>query len=138
MATMLWSCIFDFCILHLTFLHSPFITLIFLSYTHSAYTRPEVRSSYAHPRQEWLAVQQWSNGSIVTTGISYLAHVQTAMAVYRPPSLKAMYIDKVCTCACVLALHHNREAHPYNTRAHVFQTSIKRSTDAPFSRIGRP
>ena len=47
-------------------------------------------------------------------------------------------IDKVCTCACVLALHHNREAHPYNTRAHVFQTSIKRSTDAPFSRIGRP
>mmetsp|Transcript_23835 Transcript_23835/g.46978 ORF Transcript_23835/g.46978 Transcript_23835/m.46978 type:complete len:793 (+) Transcript_23835:22-2400(+) len=43
---------------------------------------------------EWIAKQPWSNGSVVTTGISYLAHTQTSMAIYRPPALKAMFVDK--------------------------------------------
>lgn len=42
----------------------------------------------------WITKQPWNNGSVVTTGISYLAHTQTSMAMYRPPGLKAMFVDK--------------------------------------------
>jgi len=43
---------------------------------------------------EWIAVQKWCNGSICTDGPSYLCHVQTSMALLRPPSLKAMFCNK--------------------------------------------
>lgn len=39
---------------------------------------------------EWLAAQSWCNGCICTTGPSYLCHVQTSMALLRPPHLRAM------------------------------------------------
>ncbi len=41
---------------------------------------------------EWAASQPWSNGKVGTYGASYLAHVQNAMAVLRPPHLRAMFI----------------------------------------------
>ncbi|MGB8325373.1 MAG: CocE/NonD family hydrolase [Candidatus Acidiferrum sp.] len=41
---------------------------------------------------EWAASQPWSNGKVGTFGGSYLAHVQNAMAVLRPPHLIAMFI----------------------------------------------
>ncbi|MFZ3216014.1 MAG: CocE/NonD family hydrolase [Candidatus Acidiferrales bacterium] len=41
---------------------------------------------------EWAAGQPWSNGKVGTYGGSYMAHVQNAMAVLRPPHLSAMFI----------------------------------------------
>lgn len=41
---------------------------------------------------EWAAEQPWSDGDVGTYGASYLAHVQNAMAVLRPPHLRAMFI----------------------------------------------
>ncbi|MBZ5698979.1 MAG: CocE/NonD family hydrolase [Acidobacteriia bacterium] len=41
---------------------------------------------------EWAASQPWSNGKVGTYGASYMAHVQNAMAVLRPPHLSAMFI----------------------------------------------
>ncbi len=41
---------------------------------------------------EWAASQPWANGKVGTYGASYLAHVQNAMAVLRPPHLNAMFI----------------------------------------------
>ena len=43
---------------------------------------------------EWLAGQSWCNGSLVTDGPSYLCHVQTSMALLRPPHLRAMMCNK--------------------------------------------
>lgn len=43
---------------------------------------------------EWIAAQPWCNGSVVTDGPSYLCHVQTSMALLRPPHLKAMFCNK--------------------------------------------
>ena len=42
----------------------------------------------------WVAQQQWCNGSVATEGPSYLTHVQTSMALLRPPALKAMFANK--------------------------------------------
>ncbi len=42
---------------------------------------------------QWLRAQSWCNGSIGTLGLSYCAHVQTAMASFTPPGLKAMFLD---------------------------------------------
>jgi len=41
---------------------------------------------------EWIAHQPWSNGLVGTTGHSYSASVQDAVALERPPQLKAMFI----------------------------------------------
>jgi putative CocE/NonD family hydrolase len=41
---------------------------------------------------EWAARQPWSNGKVGTYGASYLGHVQNAMAVLRPPHLRAMFV----------------------------------------------
>jgi uncharacterized protein len=40
---------------------------------------------------EWAAAQPWSNGRVGTTGASYLALVQYAALVERPPHLQAIY-----------------------------------------------
>jgi putative CocE/NonD family hydrolase len=43
----------------------------------------------------WLAAQKhWCNGSVATTGPSYLCHVQTSMALLRPPNLKCLFANK--------------------------------------------
>lgn len=41
----------------------------------------------------WLRGQSWCDGRIATLGLSYGAHVQTALAAYDPPGLAAMFID---------------------------------------------
>jgi uncharacterized protein len=41
---------------------------------------------------EWAAAQPWSNGKVGTYGGSYLAQVQNALAVLRPPHLAAMFV----------------------------------------------
>lgn len=41
----------------------------------------------------WLLQQPWCNGQIGTLGLSYGAHVQTAMAACDPPGLSAMFLD---------------------------------------------
>ena len=43
---------------------------------------------------EWLAAQDWCDGNVGTSGVSYLCHTQTAMAPLRPPHLKAMFCLK--------------------------------------------
>lgn len=43
---------------------------------------------------EWIAKQVWSNGQVFTDGPSYLCHVQTSMAILRPPHLTAMFCNK--------------------------------------------
>ena len=42
---------------------------------------------------EWIASQPWSNGRVGTVGTSHGGIVQTAMALYRPPHLTAMWAD---------------------------------------------
>jgi len=39
---------------------------------------------------EWIARQQWSDGNVGMTGISYFARVQVSTASKRPPHLKAI------------------------------------------------
>ncbi|WP_084327491.1 CocE/NonD family hydrolase [Salinarimonas rosea] len=41
----------------------------------------------------WIGAQPWSDGRIGTFGLSYSAHVQTALAALRPPGLAAMFLD---------------------------------------------
>jgi len=41
----------------------------------------------------WLLRQPWCNGQIGTFGLSYGAHVQTAMAACAPHGLSAMFLD---------------------------------------------
>ncbi len=42
---------------------------------------------------EWIAAQPWSNGRVGAMGSSHLALVQTHMALYRPPHLRAIWPD---------------------------------------------
>ena len=42
---------------------------------------------------EWMAAQPWSNGRVGAMGSSHLALVQTHMALYRPPHLRAIWPD---------------------------------------------
>ena len=42
---------------------------------------------------EWIAGQPWSNGRVGAMGSSHLALVQTHMALYRPPHLRAIWPD---------------------------------------------
>ena len=41
----------------------------------------------------WLRDQPWCSGRIGTLGLSYGAHVQSAMAAFDPPGLAAMFLD---------------------------------------------
>ena len=41
----------------------------------------------------WLVAQGWCDGRIGTLGLSYGAHVQTALAALEPPGLAAMFLD---------------------------------------------
>jgi len=41
----------------------------------------------------WIRAQPWCNGRIGTLGLSYGAHVQTALAALAPAGLAAMFID---------------------------------------------
>lgn len=41
----------------------------------------------------WLRDQPWCDGRIGTLGLSYSAHVQSALAAHDPPGLKAMFLD---------------------------------------------
>lgn len=41
----------------------------------------------------WLLEQPWCDGRIGTLGLSYGAHVQSALACLDPPGLKAMFLD---------------------------------------------
>ncbi|MEV0847915.1 CocE/NonD family hydrolase [Streptomyces sp. NPDC049954] len=42
---------------------------------------------------EWLAAQPWCDGRVATTGVSYSAHAQTALASLSPRHLSAMFVD---------------------------------------------
>lgn len=42
---------------------------------------------------EWIRSQPWSDGRIGTLGLSYGAHVQSALACLNPPGLAAMFLD---------------------------------------------
>lgn len=42
---------------------------------------------------DWLSRQHWSDGRIITQGLSYCAHVQTALAGLNPPALFAQFVD---------------------------------------------
>lgn len=41
----------------------------------------------------WLAAQSWSDGRVLTQGLSYCAHVQTALASLAPRALAAQFVD---------------------------------------------
>jgi putative CocE/NonD family hydrolase len=43
---------------------------------------------------EWLAAQPWCDGQVGTYGTSYMGWVQSALAIHRPPHLRAMYINQ--------------------------------------------
>jgi len=42
---------------------------------------------------EWIAAQPWCDGRVATMGVSYSAHVQSAMASLGTPHLAAMFLD---------------------------------------------
>jgi putative CocE/NonD family hydrolase len=41
----------------------------------------------------WMRGQPWCDGRIGTLGLSYSAHVQSALATHNPPGLTAMFLD---------------------------------------------
>lgn len=41
----------------------------------------------------WVRAQPWCEGRIGTLGLSYSAHVQSALAAHNPPGLGAMFLD---------------------------------------------
>ncbi|NIB50009.1 antibiotic hydrolase, partial [Salmonella enterica subsp. enterica] len=41
----------------------------------------------------WLAKQPWCDGRVATLGLSYGAHVHSALACLAPPALAAMFLD---------------------------------------------
>lgn len=43
-----------------------------------------------HDVVEWAAAQEWCDGAVGTTGISYMGWVQWALAAQRPPHLRCM------------------------------------------------
>lgn len=45
----------------------------------------------------WAAAQSWCDGDVVMFGTSYYGIVQTQVAVRRPPALKAIFANEVCT-----------------------------------------
>lgn len=41
----------------------------------------------------WIRAQPWCDGRVATLGLSYCAHVQTALAAAAPPGLAALFVD---------------------------------------------
>lgn len=56
---------------------------------------------------EWLAAQPYCNGMIGTQGSSLRAWNQTAAAIYRPPHLKAMWVNQSGSNGFMHALRHH-------------------------------
>jgi putative CocE/NonD family hydrolase len=56
---------------------------------------------------EWIAAQGWCDGNVGTHGTSYLAWVQNALAIERPPHLKAMWINQGGANGNTATLRHN-------------------------------
>ena len=48
---------------------------------------------------EWIASQTWSNGNVGMVGASHGGIVQNMASIYRPPSLKALWVDVAPTNA---------------------------------------
>ncbi|GCB45407.1 antibiotic hydrolase [Streptomyces sp. NL15-2K] len=46
-----------------------------------------------HDTVEWIAAQPWCDGRVATMGVSYAAHVQTALASLGTQHLSAMFLD---------------------------------------------
>ncbi|WP_443209382.1 CocE/NonD family hydrolase [Rhodococcus rhodochrous] len=46
---------------------------------------------------EWEAEQPWCNGEVVLFGTSYYGMTQPAVAIRRPPALKAFFANEICT-----------------------------------------
>ncbi|GLY85307.1 antibiotic hydrolase [Actinoallomurus iriomotensis] len=42
---------------------------------------------------DWIAARDWCDGRVATTGVSYSAHTQTALAALSPDHLAAMFVD---------------------------------------------
>jgi hypothetical protein len=56
---------------------------------------------------EWLAALPYCDGAVGTFGTSYSGWVQNALALERPPHLKAMWINQGGSNGNVTALRHN-------------------------------
>lgn len=56
---------------------------------------------------EWLAALPYCDGNVGTYGTSYLAWVQNAAAIERPPHLKAMWINQGGANGNTATLRHN-------------------------------
>lgn len=56
---------------------------------------------------EWAASLPWCDGNVGTHGTSYLAWVQNALALERPPHLRAMWINQGGANGNTSALRHN-------------------------------
>ena len=57
------------------------------------HTVNETAGTDGYDTVEWIAAQPWSNGRVGAMGSSHLALVQTHMALYRPPHLRAIWPD---------------------------------------------
>ena len=57
------------------------------------HTVNETAGTDGYDTVEWIAAQSWSNGRVGAMGSSHLALVQTHMALYRPPHLRAIWPD---------------------------------------------
>ena len=56
---------------------------------------------------EWTAALPYCDGNVGTQGTSYLAWVQNALAIERPPHLRAMWIHQGGSNGNVTSLRHN-------------------------------
>ena len=56
---------------------------------------------------EWVAALPYCDGNVGTQGTSYLAWVQNALAIERPPHLKAMWINQGAANGNTSSLRHN-------------------------------
>jgi putative CocE/NonD family hydrolase len=56
---------------------------------------------------EWVAALPYCDGNVGTQGTSYLAWVQNALAIERPPHLKAMWINQGSSNGNTSSLRHN-------------------------------
>lgn len=58
---------------------------VFTKYTNEAFD--------GYDTVAWLAAQPWCDGRVLTQGLSYCAHVQTALGGLAPPALAGQYVD---------------------------------------------
>ena len=56
---------------------------------------------------EWTAALPFCDGNVGTQGTSYLAWVQNALAIERPPHLRAMWVNQGGSNGNVTSLRHN-------------------------------